>query len=222
MNICPYIYVSIQIHIYVFANTFMYICIVMNSHIHICICTYTHTNICTLKYIFICIHEIHTHTRKRDPDLYIHVLIYPFTLIQYIYVHDSRENPDFGNIFVESQVLQCRISERMPLCKLLHNFVARILDLYSTPTHDCIAILIVQVALTRNHMPICVITHCVTLAKVSCTRTCMRWLRLVGSLKAQVSFAEYRLFHRALLQKRPVILSSLRIEATPQSFHKCE
>jgi len=29
------------------------------------------------------------------------------------------------------------------------------------------------------------------------------WLRLVGSLKLQVSFAEYHLFYRALLQKRP-------------------
>jgi len=33
----------------------------------------------------------------------------------------------------------------------------------------------------------------------------MGWLRLVGSLKLQVSFAEYRLYHRALLQKRPII-----------------
>ena len=42
----------------------------------------------------------------------------------------------------------------------------------------------------------------------------MGWLRLVGSLKLQVSFAEYRLFYRALLQKRPVILRSLLIVAT--------
>ena len=32
------------------------------------------------------------------------------------------------------------------------------------------------------------------------------WLRLVGSLKLQVSFAEYSLFYRALLQKRSIIL----------------
>jgi len=32
----------------------------------------------------------------------------------------------------------------------------------------------------------------------------MGWLRLVGSLKLQVSFAEYHLFYRALLQKRPI------------------
>jgi len=39
----------------------------------------------------------------------------------------------------------------------------------------------------------------------------MGWLRLVGSLKLQVSFAEYSLFHRALLQERPIILRSLLI-----------
>jgi len=43
----------------------------------------------------------------------------------------------------------------------------------------------------------------------------MGWLRLVGFLISQVSFAEYRLFYRALLQKRPIILRSLLIEATP-------
>jgi len=48
----------------------------------------------------------------------------------------------------------------------------------------------------------------------------MGWLRLVGSLKWQVSFAEYCLFYRALLQKRPIILRSLLIEATPYHTHK--
>ena len=43
----------------------------------------------------------------------------------------------------------------------------------------------------------------------------MGWLRLVGSLKLQVSFADYSLLHRALLQKRPIILRSLLIVATP-------
>jgi len=46
----------------------------------------------------------------------------------------------------------------------------------------------------------------------------MRWLRLVGSLKWWVSFAEYSLFCRALLQKRPTILRSLLIIAT--SYHQ--
>jgi len=44
------------------------------------------------------------------------------------------------------------------------------------------------------------------------------WLRLVGSLKLYVSFAEYRLFYRALLQKRPIVLRSLLIVATPYTW----
>jgi len=48
-----------------------------------------------------------------------------------------------------------------------------------------------------------------------CATWPMGWLRLAGSLKLQVSFAEYRLFSRALLQKRPIILRSLLVEGTP-------
>jgi len=40
-------------------------------------------------------------------------------------------------------------------------------------------------------------------------------LRFVGSIKLHVSFAEYCLFYRALLQKRPIILSILLTKATP-------
>jgi len=43
----------------------------------------------------------------------------------------------------------------------------------------------------------------------------MWWLHVVASFKLQVSFAEYRLFYRALLQKRPIILRRLLIVATP-------
>ena len=50
----------------------------------------------------------------------------------------------------------------------------------------------------------------------------MGWLRRVGSLKIQVSFAEYPLFYRALLQKRPIILRRLPAEATQyQHAIKC-
>jgi len=44
--------------------------------------------------------------------------------------------------------------------------------------------------------------------------THMGWLRMVGSLKLYVSFAEYRLFYMAPLQKRPIISRRLRIVAT--------
>ena len=41
------------------------------------------------------------------------------------------------------------------------------------------------------------------------------WLQLVGSLKSYVSVKNIGLFCRALLQKRPVILRSLLVVATP-------
>ena len=44
----------------------------------------------------------------------------------------------------------------------------------------------------------------------------MRWLRFVVSLKGQVAITEHSLFYRAFLQKRPTILRSLLIVATPQ------
>jgi len=48
----------------------------------------------------------------------------------------------------------------------------------------------------------------------------MGWLRSVASLQLQVSFAEYRLFDRTLLQKRPISLSILLTEATPDGVAK--
>ena len=44
---------------------------------------------------------------------------------------------------------------------------------------------------------------------------CMKWLRLVGSFKLHVSFTEYSLFYRTILQKRPMISRDLLIVATP-------
>jgi len=46
------------------------------------------------------------------------------------------------------------------------------------------------------------------------------WLWLVGSIKLYVSFAEYRLFYRALLQKRPIILPILLTVATPYEWER--
>ena len=42
----------------------------------------------------------------------------------------------------------------------------------------------------------------------------IRMIHIPSSLYT-VSFAEYRLFYRALLQKRPIILRSLLVVATP-------
>ena len=52
----------------------------------------------------------------------------------------------------------------------------------------------------------------------SLSHSTMGWLRLVGSLKSLVFFAEYHLFYRALLQKRRIIFRSLLIVATPYTY----
>ena len=62
-----------------------------------------------------------------------------------------------------------------------------------------------------NHTWVSRVTH----VHETCPKSDMGWLRSVGSIKSQVSFAEYRLFYRALLQKRLMILSILLSEAIP-------
>ena len=47
----------------------------------------------------------------------------------------------------------------------------------------------------------------------------MGWLRSVGSIELQVSFTEYSLFYRSLLQKRPTILSLQLNQATPSEYY---
>jgi len=69
------------------------------------------------------------------------------------------------------------------------------------------------------------VQSCTSVAYI-CVHICivylrMGWLRLVGSLKVQVSLTEYRLFYRVLLQKRPIILRSLIIVATPYASVIC-
>ena len=47
----------------------------------------------------------------------------------------------------------------------------------------------------------------------------MGWLRLVGALKVQVSFAKEPYKRDDILQKRPIILRRLLIVATPYVRH---
>jgi len=53
---------------------------------------------------------------------------------------------------------------------------------------------------------LCMCTHTLHLSRHDDN---MGWLHLVGSIKLQVFFAEYGLFYRALVQKRPIFLSIL-------------
>ena len=62
-------------------------------------------------------------------------------------------------------------------------------------------------------VPLCLVSSLVKLS--------IRWLRLVGSLKLYISFAEHNFFYRALLQKRPVILRSLLIATLYWDTQEC-
>jgi len=64
-------------------------------------------------------------------------------------------------------------------------------------------------------------TTCFSRRRWSVISPAVGWLRLVGSIKLQVSVAECCLFYRALLQKRPIILSILLIKATPYIDKAC-
>jgi len=57
--------------------------------------------------------------------------------------------------------------------------------------------------------------ECNAVSDESSPHCSVRHTAMVGALKSQISIAEYRLFYRALLQKRPMILSILVTKATP-------
>ena len=54
------------------------------------------------------------------------------------------------------------------------------------------------------------------LTQMYCRKCCMGWLRLVGSLKLQVSFVKETYKKDYILQKRPIIWRRLLIVSTPQ------
>jgi len=62
----------------------------------------------------------------------------------------------------------------------------------------------------------CVYNICADVASTTCAS--MGWLRLVGSLKLQISFAKEPYKRDYTLQKRPIILRRLLIIATPYSI----
>jgi len=83
----------------------------------------------------------------------------------------------------------------------------------------CYSVLQTEEHMLQQHelQSVCSVAVCCSVLKcvVVCQHFGMGWLRSLGSIKVQVSFVEYSLFYRALLQKRPVILSILLTKATP-------
>ena len=83
--------------------------------------------------------------------------------------------------------------------------------------HSCImcthSIYIQSVYRHATFLPLYAYHH--SIIHETCVLFTMGWLRLVGSLKLQVSFAKEPYKRDDILQKRPIILRSLLIVATP-------
>ena len=116
---------------------------------------------------------------------------------------------------VMAQLYVCHVFIRMKKWWLSYMCVVCVVT-WSYPCHDvsmCVRWLIHMCAMTHLFLWQC--SWLIYIFTVSAWLVHMGWLRLVGSLKLSVSSTEYSLFCRALLQKRPIILRSLLIVATP-------
>jgi len=122
------------------------------------------------------------------------------------------------------------LKSRMPFCKVC--FIVRVHGQLRGHCSVCLVLLRCLVILSCTHCNTHCCTHCNTHCNTHCdtccntadmsfsklsyiVMSCMGWLRVLGSIKLHVSFAEYSLVYRALLQKKPIILRSLLIVATP-------
>jgi len=84
---------------------------------------------------------------------------------------------------------------------------------------ECVRVRVCVCVCVRVCVCVCVCV-CIHRPSSNSTSACtMGWLRLVGSLKLQVSFVEYHLFYRALWQKRPIILRSLLVDVCSHYPH---
>jgi len=108
-----------------------------------------------------------------------------------------------------THVMHLNATHRIPMCDMTHCQAWHYKWILCGVTHDMICVCAC----------VCVrVCACVCMWRYTWDDmpwVTMGWLRSVGSMKLQVSFAEYRLFYRALLQKRPIILSILLTKATP-------
>ena len=161
---------------------------------------YTYTRTSIHPYIHTYIHTYictcnHTHTHiQTNKHTYIHTYIHTCYIYTYVHTYTHTHIHIYMNTFT---LLMPRddIKEGVTTQSMNESCRAR--------TRSCFP----ETLTTLQHT----VTLCNSLQN-------MGWLQLVGSLKSYDSFAEYCLFYRAFLQKRPTILRSLLIVATPYVY----
>ena len=134
--------------------------------------------------------------------VYIYICIYVFIYIFiyiciYIYIYI------YTYVYIYIDMYCVSMARHIEMCARVETLKAEILILKA-----CIF------SHTSAHPSISTV-HPYSHTHTICQTRAMGWLQVVGFFKFYISFAEYRLFYRALLQKRPTILRSLIIEANP-------
>jgi len=154
-------------------------------------------------------------------NLYIYVYKYDrcmkYILCHHTQMQDIRGNTHARNMCVYRYVIMCMYEY---VNKRLHP-VSIVYDTHTLPllvSAWCKSNTHTRNLSIREYLYMCIYEYVHIRLHTVRTPYDMGWLRLVGSLKLYVSFAEYHLFYRAFLRKRPIILRSLLIVATPYAY----
>ena len=117
-----------------------------------------------------------------------HVGFCIYVVCIYIYIYMNRYSICGVFIYVVCFLFQaCRVLYRCGVYLYLHKKISYMWLVYMCGLFICVVYIYMWFAAAVTHF------------SANCQST---WLWLVASLKTQVSFAEYSLFYRALLQKR--------------------
>jgi len=148
-----------------------------------------------LQVILVCMHT-HTHTCARA-NTHTHTHIHSYT---HTYAHTHKHTHTHTN--THTQHTQTHTNTHT------HTHIHMHIHTHSPPR-----------AIPLPPTVSCTHTYTYTKKRTLQLAPFMGWLRLVGSFMGL--FAEYRLFYRALVQKRPIILGSLLTKATPYLSFCC-
>ena len=190
------------------------VCVYSNTDRHQC-CIQTSVLTCLVFVVDLCSYRCRGNCWNFLSLLYIYIRtwrIYPYS------------HPAFVYIYFETHIYIRAYISIFTRCLCVYSHVACIsistsqyLQSHGVFVRIYIHTLLLYVSIFTRDVYICIHMYISIFARCLCIHTyisiftrclCLYLysLRVVGSLKWQVSFAEYRLFYRALLQKRPIIL----------------
>jgi len=208
MYIFSYIHMYIYIHIYIYL--YKCICMFIYLHIYIHINNNMHLRMCTSLRIHSCLRLTNTWVyikysgaTQRWNRCLSHVTVYR----SHVTIYMSHLTRSHVTIHMSHVTIFCIFIHESCLIWMGHFSHKWVM---SHMRESCLSYIKYSAATQRGD-------KCLRHVIYTCViwRYGVGWLRLVGSVKVWVSFAEYLLFYRALLQKIPVIFRSLLFVSTP-------